>query len=331
MKRKHWVDVLKGIGIILVVIGHVCPSCNFSKWIYTFHMPLFFSLSGYLWSLSVEQTVSFKQFLKSKKNILFSFVLFRVLLVLYWLVVESHFRELDLGPIWFLIVLFVSETIAFLVLNRYREKLISNALIFTVALVLLYILKLLAVDESTGGAWIMRCVDGFMWYVAGHFMGVIIKKAHLCLKRYIKCVILGTLMITSIIVCGANDYVSIWSNAFGNYGLFIVGGIVGSLFIALFCKWIFSTSRGIEFIGQNSILILATHEPIKRVILKITEIVAEVMCVDIKAETIKNNLGLSILVVVVVFSIEIIIIYMCRFIKKKMPLVIQDNLLTFVR
>lgn len=48
-QRETWIDVLKGIGIILVVIGHVSLGNTLNSWIYTFHMPLFFSVSGYLW------------------------------------------------------------------------------------------------------------------------------------------------------------------------------------------------------------------------------------------------------------------------------------------
>lgn len=44
--RAEWIDVLKGIGIILVVIGHVNTKGFLVQWLYTFHMPLFFALSG---------------------------------------------------------------------------------------------------------------------------------------------------------------------------------------------------------------------------------------------------------------------------------------------
>ena len=44
--RQLWVDICRGIGIILVVIGHCHPP--FEKLIYGFHMPLFFILTGYL-------------------------------------------------------------------------------------------------------------------------------------------------------------------------------------------------------------------------------------------------------------------------------------------
>lgn len=42
MNRDSQLDILKGIGILLVVFAHVCHS----DFIYLFHMPLFFFLSG---------------------------------------------------------------------------------------------------------------------------------------------------------------------------------------------------------------------------------------------------------------------------------------------
>lgn len=47
-ERNITLDIMKGIGIILMVIGHAgCPSF-LRNFIYTFHMPLFFMISGYL-------------------------------------------------------------------------------------------------------------------------------------------------------------------------------------------------------------------------------------------------------------------------------------------
>ena len=43
MKREEWVDTLKGIGILLVIVGHT--NSPFFKYIYYFHMPLFFMIS----------------------------------------------------------------------------------------------------------------------------------------------------------------------------------------------------------------------------------------------------------------------------------------------
>ncbi|MCF2657191.1 acyltransferase family protein [Lacrimispora saccharolytica] len=47
--RINWIDTAKGIGIVLVVIGHTrfFPKAIIDM-IFTFHMPLFFFLSGYV-------------------------------------------------------------------------------------------------------------------------------------------------------------------------------------------------------------------------------------------------------------------------------------------
>lgn len=47
--RLNHIDILKGIGIILMVIGHMHYWPNFNKFIFGFHMPLFFWISGYLY------------------------------------------------------------------------------------------------------------------------------------------------------------------------------------------------------------------------------------------------------------------------------------------
>ncbi len=46
-RRLDWVDALKGIGIVAVVVGHVWTRGPVRDAIYLVHMPLFFILSGY--------------------------------------------------------------------------------------------------------------------------------------------------------------------------------------------------------------------------------------------------------------------------------------------
>lgn len=46
--RLTWVDIAKGLAIILVIIGHTAPFGSIARnTIFSFHMPLFFLLSGY--------------------------------------------------------------------------------------------------------------------------------------------------------------------------------------------------------------------------------------------------------------------------------------------
>ena len=50
-KRISWIDMAKGYGTILVIFAHIHYG-GLRTWIYTFHMPLFFFLSGYVFKES---------------------------------------------------------------------------------------------------------------------------------------------------------------------------------------------------------------------------------------------------------------------------------------
>ena len=44
--RVNWIDYAKAIAMVLVIFGHIATRNCLKDWIYSFHMPLFFSLSG---------------------------------------------------------------------------------------------------------------------------------------------------------------------------------------------------------------------------------------------------------------------------------------------
>ena len=64
VNHQNWIDVLKGIGILLVVLGHAARHdmmvesslCGFLVYlIYSFHMPLYIAISGYTFGLSYRR------------------------------------------------------------------------------------------------------------------------------------------------------------------------------------------------------------------------------------------------------------------------------------
>lgn len=57
--NHEWIDNVKGIGILLVVAGHIFPA-PISGVIFMFHMPLFFFLGGFLLSTK-PQLIFFKR------------------------------------------------------------------------------------------------------------------------------------------------------------------------------------------------------------------------------------------------------------------------------
>ena len=47
-KRIEELDIIKGIGIVLIVLGHLEPGIYLMKYLYSFHLFLFFVCSGYI-------------------------------------------------------------------------------------------------------------------------------------------------------------------------------------------------------------------------------------------------------------------------------------------
>ena len=74
--RINWVDVAKGILIILVIIGHILPvdmssdiAIKFRLWIYSCHFPAFFILNGWLKYRRNQKQVDYTILLKKQKKV----------------------------------------------------------------------------------------------------------------------------------------------------------------------------------------------------------------------------------------------------------------------
>jgi fucose 4-O-acetylase-like acetyltransferase len=122
-KRLWWVDWSKSICIFLMVVGHsFYPEKGSIDWmtknlIYSFHMPLFFFVSGYLTKYKDEK---FIQFLKRQvKSLLIPYVFFNVVCFIIGLPISKfaidNNRVIDTfiggghsfaGATWFLLSLF---------------------------------------------------------------------------------------------------------------------------------------------------------------------------------------------------------------------------------
>jgi len=125
--RIQWIDIAKGIGIICVVIGHYYSTNPFifslRQYIYWFHMPLFFILSGLLY----RQTSSFIKFASTRfLHLMIPYYLFFLLLhldgigniTIYTFVMEGP----NFGTIWWFVPsLFCTQILSFFIL-KFRKK-----------------------------------------------------------------------------------------------------------------------------------------------------------------------------------------------------------------
>ena len=149
-KRISYFDLAKGIGIILVVLGHMENiDAGLRTWISSFHMPLFFMISGMLMAAKREQegnTVDV--YIKKAKGILIPYMWFSIIYVpidimnLYIHHIDEHTfvqNILDsctfagISVMWFLPALFIAEIVAVYIIRKISEvktKLDSRILTF---------------------------------------------------------------------------------------------------------------------------------------------------------------------------------------------------------
>lgn len=78
-ERIIWIDSLRAIAIFYVVLGHAITTfaapAVYNKYVYSFHLPLFFFVSGYLFN--IERNPNFRFFLKKRvKTLLIPYFVF---------------------------------------------------------------------------------------------------------------------------------------------------------------------------------------------------------------------------------------------------------------
>ena len=138
--RQEWIDILKGLAILLVVVGHMPytdGTIQIKNFIYSFHMPLFFTLAGCTAAISYNKTKSVGSFLKRRcisvllPYIVWCFLYDRIfptsLAQFLNYDLRDHFHSFITGSVtWFLITLFLLQLyyISFIVLNRLFKSII---------------------------------------------------------------------------------------------------------------------------------------------------------------------------------------------------------------
>lgn len=156
--RIVWLDSLKGLAIISVVLGHALFGFQQQKtfpesqniisllknWIYTWHMPLFFVLSGVTFRISCLKTgiVNKEKVKRSSLNLFFIYLLFDTILpvlkIIFSIFVNNKVTLLDVGRnillpdtlMWYLWVLIIY----YFAFGFLFNKKFSKPLLFTVLL-----------------------------------------------------------------------------------------------------------------------------------------------------------------------------------------------------
>ncbi|MCR5650003.1 MAG: acyltransferase family protein [Lachnospiraceae bacterium] len=306
MKRVAYIDLAKGIGMVLVLCGHLQNDTifalsphiqGFCKWIFSFHMPMFFIISGMLFAAKGEIPPMKDFFKKRFSTIMVPYYLFTViyfLIILYGVFISHSMNITDMfvqlwyavslygiNVLWFLPALFIAEMIFALIMKKFDGKKRWIA-------VLIMTMAALGVNEIRGYipenpavyvrlneiiVMLLRPVIACSFISIGYLFEMTGGRfcCHLFSKKLSAepspCHLLTAVIFfaVNIAVVRFNSPTDLRSLVLNNYLLYYIGAVAGSGFIILMCRMVMSLSKSgkafpvTRFWGRNSLLFMAVH------------------------------------------------------------------------
>lgn len=269
--RVKWIDCAKGIGIFLIVLGHVLTNGIFRKILYSVSVPLFFYLNGLNFNGEYEFDVFFKK--KFKKIIipyifvsLFSITLYCFLLflknelkfleviknIISMLYANSNFNYMKWNqPLWFLPCFFMSSIIFYFICKIKNFK-FQSFVVFIIVIfghLLGYFNIYLPFQFETS-----MCM--LLWI----YLGTVSRKINFNSKFEFNiksfCFMLILLSI-SVFVSLINSTVSVRTDSYGNLLLYIICASLLIIVIQYFSNYNFNL---FNIIGKDSLFILLFHK-----------------------------------------------------------------------
>lgn len=272
-RRVQWIDLAKAFGIILVCYGHLRNGDGQSVWlpaldtsinfVYLFHMPLFFLLSG----LTINTRRNFKDFVLAKaKSLLIPYYIFSLyflakpIAVLIVPSLRETFRSshdyslwhqcyevvVNGNGLWFLMALFWAELVVYGILKLTQSRLFIACLGIT--LIVCYFVFSAAFPTILLPFQIVHSVEvvGFVC------LGFAVKQYLLQCNRTMAAMgfvfFLGLLLVTGII---ALNYSPFWVYS-------CVAAVAGS-FTITFLSILISHIGILQYVGENSLVYYAVN------------------------------------------------------------------------
>lgn len=268
-ERIEYVDIAKGYLILLVVLGHLLPESVVKTWIYSFHIPAFFALSGITSNYSHSFQLNPLSFIgKRASSILRPFFLFELLGALgrgirfgfhqRWKAFFGDFITLYFNNTvdWFLFALFFSELIHYYLKKKSIYSGHSQRNIIYIYISCLLLGTLLPSGHFFAVlSWILLGT-GFMG------LGSLYEKTILKYSQNLAViVIVAFMLVVNAIYFGR---VSIYDHQLRNPVLFLVMGFAGTLLVLGVSENL--KPPLIRDIGRCSLWIMGTHLPLRNII-----------------------------------------------------------------
>lgn len=287
MKQKiAWIDIAKAMAIFAIVLGHVLRGGTVQAYLLSFHVPLFFMLSGCVFS--AQKFKNFGEFLKRKfYTILLPYLLWGLISIIIFSLFgdmagdslgvdtsrDSNIWVSILGliygntsvlslksnlPLWFLPCLFILQ-IGFYAIDRYLNK---NAK--TMVLVTLGLFVVAGVNQLIFHVWKLPFNAENALFMSGYF-GI-----GMCM-RYVKQyagsekiswteLVSGAVLVAiGAFVATRNSHIAYSWSIYGRYSYFMISSICGCFGFILLARQL-KHAPVLEFVGQSTLAILVMHK-----------------------------------------------------------------------
>ena len=280
-ERLECIDIAKGYLILLVVLGHLLPETLMKTWIYSFHIPAFFVLSGITSNHSHSFQLKPSFFIKQKvSSIMLPLFVFEVLGVLgrgcrfgfmhRWKGFFGDFIKLYFNNTvnWFLFAIFFCELILYYLKTKSTNSGRSQSKYYIIYATCLLLGTLLPSSHFFAVVSLILLGTGFIG------LGSLSAKMILKYSRKRVVIVISALMsILNAIYC---ERISIYDHELGNPVLFLIMGFAGTLLVLGLSEYL--TPTLIREIGKCSLWIMGTHLPLRNIIYALFENVLPEYC-----------------------------------------------------
>lgn len=282
MKKKRivWLDAVRGWAIILVILGHTDISKmnkEIFTWIYSFHIPLFFIISGMVFSI---KEVKYTKFLKNKViTLLVPYIVFRIIEIMFGMIYStmlgSSITYIDIrnrvvglflqsrgtvyeSGLWFLTCLFLMQNVMYYI-EKIKIKRIKYICIASI--VCIGILYQIFVNKPL--PWYIEILfTCFIFIYLGYYMKNIIIKDKT--GGYIHIIILTSIhLFTTFLNFKISGHsTDLYWNCYGNFILFYIAALSGAVVWILIFKKLYIKGKLLAYIGKNSLIFYVLHQNI---------------------------------------------------------------------
>lgn len=292
-QRILWLDALRGAAMFWVIYGHTTIDDDIKRYIYSFHMPLFFIISGMTFAFNKENR-PLAYTLKKLRTLILPYFLLNALmfpmfyvnvgvgyndpvspLKLAWITALSNIdfgSNLPSNATWFLPCLFVTEIMFF-----FWRMFVKNdkCLIIGVLLAAFTFYAFGMTDEKGGGIWHWETAfTAVVFYMCGYFFMKNINSLKFLINSRKRASIIFVIFLAAdgCLLSTRHDKISMMNDLYNNTLYFYVSALMTCTAVILALMLLAEHPKFPKFsapftaVGRCTLIYLAVHVPLMKFI-----------------------------------------------------------------